>query len=887
MIKQDLLNTKKFKIFIENLPGLVFAHDKKGNIILVNKNVILRTGYSKEELLKMKIADIDKQSVERDDKKNIWDKLKDKKTKSFRSTHITKNGNKYPVEIHLNKITFNNDEIFLAIVFDITEKIKIEKKIKENEQRLNALFESAKDAIFLMKNGKFISCNTSAVKMFEYNNKYDILGLEPWQISPEKQSDGKKSKEKAKKLIEKINNEGNNLQFSWTHKTKNNKILECDISLNRVKIADEFYLQAIVRDITEKKQLEKAVKKKNEKLGEILSQIKIGVIIFEPDLTINWVNNHIYEMFAIKNPIGKKCYKIFELRETACPDCAVKKCFETGEIKVIESYNKALDRWFLSTAQPIAFSGSKTKRVMEAVTEITKFKKAEKEIIKAKQIAEKNEKQFKELFVNMEQGFALFETVYDNDNNPKDFKYILVNNAFEKLTGLNSEVIIGKTLNQTNSENKELWIKNFRRVISKNIPFHFENYSSKIDKYHDIVAYSPIENYVSVIFTDITQNKNYEKKLLIAKEKAEESNRLKTAFLHNISHEFRTPLNGILGFSDLLINSIKPNGKNQLYVKNLKNSCYRLLDIVTDTIEISQIQNNQLKINKEKFNLNKLIDTLTDKITSSVYTKNLNFIRKIDFKNLEILSDKDKIYRSLKHLLDNAIKFTHSGKIILEAKILKNKNVFFAVKDTGIGISEKLQKEVFKPFRQKETGNTRNYGGNGIGLSLVKSYIKLLGGKIQLESELNKGTCISFTLPTDYEYSEIVNKSNEKIQSVNFSNKKILIVEDEQLNTLYLDELLRETKAKIIHAQNGKDAINKFKENPDVSVVLMDIKMPIMDGYEATKEIKRIADIPVIAHTAYALSTDKDKINRTFFDDYVSKPIEKEELYKVLSKNIK
>jgi len=374
------------------------------------------------------------------------------------------------------------------------------------------------------------------------------------------------------------------------------------------------------------------------------------------------------------------------------------------------------------------------------------------------------------------------------------------------------------------------------------------------------------------------------KDLTLAKERAEESNQLKSAFLQNMSHEVRTPLNAITGFAQLMS---KPNQTPEKQIKFseiiLENS-EKLIGIITDVIEISQIQTFVTKPKITAFDVFEMIHEIEKKFKHKITEKKLELQIEINIPqpNYYIHSDKEKLQRILLHLIDNAIKFTTNGSVKLICEV-ENQSIKFTIIDTGIGISQEMQKLIFEPFRQVETEISRNVGGNGLGLSLAKAYIDLLNGSISLTSELNSGTTFYISIPT--------NKMNSQTNEIVSDTKKIpintiLIAEDEYSNYQYLLALLDETNLKILYAENGQQAVDVCRKNNSIDLILMDIKMPVMDGYTAAKLIKGFREnLPIIAQTAYALENEREKFIG-IFDDYITKPISAEILNQKIIKYI-
>ncbi len=373
--------------------------------------------------------------------------------------------------------------------------------------------------------------------------------------------------------------------------------------------------------------------------------------------------------------------------------------------------------------------------------------------------------------------------------------------------------------------------------------------------------------------------------LLIAKEKAEESDRLKTAFLANLSHEIRTPLNAIMGFSNLLSPDLESEDLNS-YISIINNSGKQLLNIINDIIDIAKIESNQINIsfhdcliNKqltEIYNTNKefLKETKSDNLKLSLYLDNKN-------DDFALITDSTRFAQIVSNLISNAIKFTEEGKIefgyYLDSKLANKDEVLFYVKDNGIGIPKDKQKLIFERFRQVDDSYNKRYGGTGLGLAITKSLVDSLGGRIWVESEKDKGSVFYFTLPgKTIHYSTDDYSQAETKPEVNWEKVTILIAEDEPSNYYVLEILLEETGSKILWAKDGNEAINMFKEYiDDIDIILMDIQMPNINGIEAAKAIKKLKKgIPVLAQTAYALDGDMEKFLDEGFDDYISKPID-------------
>ncbi|MCL3781498.1 response regulator [Prolixibacteraceae bacterium JC049] len=389
--------------------------------------------------------------------------------------------------------------------------------------------------------------------------------------------------------------------------------------------------------------------------------------------------------------------------------------------------------------------------------------------------------------------------------------------------------------------------------------------------------------------------KENEKELIKAKEKAEESNHLKTVFLQNMSHEIRTPMNAIIGFSDLLSNSTLSEEQKKQYLNIIQNNSHQLLAIVTDILTISAIETKQATVNLEKTEINAVLDELWTVFNNNKKYDNveLEIHKTLIDKEAQIFTDQTKLTQILSNLLGNALKFTPKGSIQFgyKRKVIENESVLeFFVKDTGIGIDESGQQLIFERFTQADDSIRRNFGGTGLGLSICKGFVEMLEGKIWLESELGKGTTFYFTIP----YKSAISEQEETEQSKPIPSQKtvktkleetiVLVAEDEEYNYLFIEEVLHQKGFNLIHARDGQETIDMFKANPNIGLILMDIKMPVMSGFQAAKIIKQMqADVPIVAQSAYALESEIKRYSEVF-DDYITKPISTKTLTQKVNK---
>jgi PAS domain S-box-containing protein len=482
-----------------------------------------------------------------------------------------------------------------------------------------------------------------------------------------------------------------------------------------------------------------------------------------------------------------------------------------------------------------------------------------------------------------------------------------INSEFTRLFGYLPDEIIGYSIDDkiTNSDIREEAGSLTQKAMIGNVSELETKRAHKDGHLIDVsIIVTPIKlqgQIVGVygIYRDITDRKKIEKNLILSKEKAEESDRLKSAFLSNMSHEIRTPMNAILGFSTLLSDPSITDEERQEFVRIIKERGNDLMRIMDDIIDIAKIEAGQVKIEIKECPVNNLL--------SAIYVT-LNEVRKKHLKthielklkqfspdkDFTILTDGNRLRQILTNLLENSLKFTDKGFIefgyTFRTDAALGPLIEFFVRDTGIGIAKEKHNMIFERFRQADDSNTRKYGGTGLGLTICKNLLQLLNGDIRLESDLGKGTTFYVTLPLTTTAAVDVPKPMPRElpeYSGILQDRTILIVEDEESNYFLLERILKRTNANVVWAKNGIDAISMANKG-NIDLILMDIRMPVMDGYEATGEIRKFNQtIPVIAQTAYALKGERERSLAAGCNGYISKPIDTRDFLDTVIKFIK
>ena len=757
---------------------------------------------------------------------------------------------------------------------DITER-----KVVENEKnRLFGIVESSVNEIYIFNvhTFSFEYMNQGALDKLGYTRK-EMEGFYPWHIAPSFNRDSLTAL--VKPLIE---GKENLVVFETYQKRKDLSLYPVEVRLQILPDTGEKLFFAISTDISERKKAAESLVRSEEKFRKLFADHAAVKLLLDPEtldiLDANYSAAKYYG-WTIDELSGMNIGEINIL-----PMEEIKSLIETVEsndrisfefrhrlkdgsirdVEVFSSYIQIDDKKFIHSI----------------IHDVTEKKEAQQRI---NVFIRSLEQSPVGVIITNQEGLIEY-------TNPKHFE--ITGYTYEEMKGYLPGILKSKHGNNTPGH---IW-----EIISSGKEWFGENEEVKKtgERYWENVAISPvlndygeIRNFI-IIKEDITVQKQLLKDLVEAKEGAEESDRLKSAFLANMSHEIRTPMNGILGFMELLR---EPGLNSELmdeYIEIVNASGQRLLGTINDIIDISKIESGGLELNESKVDVVIMLRGLGRFFEPEAVEKGLELILESNFpyERCIVLIDAHKTESVITNLLKNAIKFTDQGHIILGAN-LNGKSLEFYVKDTGRGIVAEKLARIFDRFMQAEISYSRAYEGSGLGLSISKAYVELMGGSISVESEPGKGSRFTFSIPIkeecpvdDYEIENIRNYSPEVLKS---SDHVLLIAEDDDINFLLLKKMFRNDNIMIIRAISGEDAVAKCTEYPEISLVLMDVKMPLMDGYTATRFIHETRPgLPVIALTAYALSEDRVKALENGCVDYLSKPVDRELLMEILSKYI-
>jgi PAS domain S-box-containing protein len=748
---------------------------------------------------------------------------------------------------------------------ELTSKVEELKALETNEKLM--IEESPDSIIYLDDNLKIVYINKQASMLLDYNSK-DISG-KPINILSNKYNIEEKFNEKCEDC--------NSIEFVAVKSDKSSFYCEMKMS-ELLNSKDEIYgYMAIIRDITALIQAKKELEDSENKYRTIIENSNDNIIITKNG-RIEYINASVEKTtnYNREDVIGTKFTNYIT---------------KTDRGKVLDFHNRRIngDESLPNIYETIIIDKFGKRINIEINNNVLELKGEKciisflRDITERKTNELKKEKSYQEK-LNYQQG-AMDLTLEGIAILDKDKKYNYINDSYVKINGFD---------NQKEFENKDWTMVYSDKEISKinkslngdsawigNIKGTHKNGSL----YDQGVSISILDDGgLIIVIRDITKFLDKGRQLKKAKEKAEEADNLKSAFLANMSHELRTPINSIQGFADIISDDKRNLSRKQIkkFTSTIKRRTEELVTLISDILDISRIEAGQVSITDSRFSLNSIIDDIEFIFKEKIKIKDKNVKIKshkiFSNDNDLIVTDQTRLKQIITNLIDNAVKFTENGEIEYGYTVKNNDILEFYVKDTGIGMNKKDLELIFQRFRQ--VTNDKTYGGTGLGLTISKSLVELMGGKIWVQSEIGKGTIFFFTIPSKSTikqsyFKNLENQEKKNILNINWSNKTILFVEDDEDNINLMKVFLKPTKVKLIVCKDGLSAEQKFIIHKDkIDLILMDIRLPKQDGLVTTKNIKKIKEsVPIIAQTAYAMKGDEEKMKFYGCDDYITKPI--------------
>ena len=803
-----------------------------------------------------------------------------------------------------------------GIFEDVTEFKLTADQLQESSRRLKFQFDNTPLAHIIWDvDCRITEWNASAERIFGFTAEEAIGKLATDLIVPENLED------EIKGVQDKILNDNGGNRNTNKNITKSGELIICDWYNVNIKNADGQIIgvASLAEDITSRIRAQEILEESEHKYRSIFERSVDGVLIIENEKVID-ANSAILNLLRTdKENLLKKGVCAFSNQTQRKGQTALSKGLK--KINITKKFGSSRFRWLCRRQDGTEFPAEITltkiessyenlrlQAVIRDISDRVKREQMEKVVFNISKAAH-SISDIKEFgtFVKRELGKILdsrnlFFGLYNKkkarisipiflgsqDDNIMEFSaersisgYVIRTNKPLFLTRSGIEKRIKAGTFDLIGTLPELWMGVPLRIRNEVIG------AIVMQSYDNPYAYVPkdisILEFVSDQISRIIARKNDEQKLMNALEKAQESDRLKSSFLANMSHEIRTPMNGIIGFSELFLNDNISEEQRKKYAQIVAKSSKQLLSIVNDILDLSKIEAGAFQLSESKENLNKILNDIYSFSENTAKEKgltlNLNCGLPEDKANVEI--DGTKIQQVFTNLISNSFKFTEEGSVEI-GYTLENNYLKFYVSDTGIGIARELQEKVFERFIQEEQTKLTQVKGTGLGLSICKKIIELFNGEIWLTSN-SQGTTVYFTIP--YKQVTEAMSSRKDTPIVNFPKEEmkevtILVAEDEEFNMFYINELFANTNYRLIEAANGVEAVELARKNEGIDLILMDIKMPRLNGKEAMRQIKLFnSEVPIIALTAFAMESDKKDALDSGFDSFLTKPIDKDALF--------
>jgi len=876
---------ERFRLIIENMPVLLNAFDEKGNFIVWNKACEKSTGYLANEIIGNPMA-FELLYPDKEYRAKVWDSSLMLKGKNNTFDLVTKTGEVRTIEWFdiYHQLAIPGWSSW-GLGLDITDRNKAEVTLDNERILLRTLIDNIPDAIYT----KDLASRKTLVNLAELHlshakSEEDVLGKDDFELYP------KELAEKFVSVDQLVIQSGkpalNVEEYTPGENGEKRWILSSKAPLRDME-GHIIGLIGISRDISDRRKTEDSLRESEEKYRLIFENSPLGLLSFDEHGVIIACNNIFAQI------IGSSAEKLIGLNMLNLPDkkmvSSIQKALD-GSMGIFEglyhSFTAVKASFGRALFAPMDIGDGLNRGGVGIIEDISDRKRIEDALLLS-------EEKYRTIFENVQDVF------YQTD---LEGIIIDISPSIKHFSEFKRDELLGTNVDNLyyDPHAREDLLNTIRKSGElRDYELKFKTKSGKV-MYVSVNARMICDdegrpNHIDGALRDITERKISEQELTIAKEQAEKSDYLKSAFLANMSHEIRTPMNGILGFAGLLKEPNLSGEEQQEYIQIIEKSGARMLNIINDIMNISKVESGQMEVTLSKTNINEQIDYIYTFFKPEVESKGMQiFVKKsLAYNEAIIESDREKIYAILTNLVKNAIKFTHTGFIefgyrycIRETSQNSSEGELeFFVKDTGIGIRDEQKGIIFERFRQGSESLSRNYEGAGLGLSISKAFVEMLGGRIWVESKEGDGAIFYFTIPYFVEQKEqkIVNNiiSGEDLLpqvSPQYLGLKVLIAEDDPGSEMLITRTIKGLSKEILKAVKGTEAVEMCRSNPDIDLILMDIKMPEMDGYEATRRIRQFnKKVIIFAQTAYALSGDREKAIEAGCNDYISKPIQKDQ----------
>ncbi|MCK9292324.1 MAG: PAS domain S-box protein [Bacteroidales bacterium] len=838
----------RFRSFIDQSNHGSVLIDEQGQIVIWSKAMTQITGVTATEVSRKYIWEVlsdmlpeskqDLTKLQNKLKQNILDFYSGKN--SYFAGHtierqiVNANGESVIVSTMYFPVHYKDKTILGAIISDITKQKRMELALRESEEYIRTLYYDSPVTVLVIDSDDYtiFDMNNAALQFFGYTSREEILNSSVFNLMPQK----KEIKIQFKNHIQRIEHDPI-VSFESEFLRSNGELCIAKVHSMNLSLKNKNLTQCTLIDITQRSKLENELLANNEQL-RLVTHLSMRFINLPADLIETEINNTMAQIGTFTRV--DRVY-IFDYH---WQDGYMQNTFEwcatdiTPQIENLQHLlNAEFPDWVAAhkTGQMTYYPSIAALPQTDSLR-LTLEAQSVKSLITIPLMMDGNNCL----------GFVGLDSVKE-ERAFNDFTISLLQIFAELLTNLKIKQNVSELLEKNRTileEQNEQLIRQNEEINKKNIELDHQ------------------------------------------REKAEKSDQLKTAFLNNVSHEIRTPLNGIIGFSQFLNEDDLSQEDREEFVSALNISVNRLTDTINNIMDTSLIMSGNLNIYFEPVQLQLLAEEIYFRFNPDAVAKELDFDYSVEGSDVEFVTDYSMLKKILNELVLNAIKYTSVGKIAFSMHY-DHQQLQIWVEDTGKGISDSAFSRIFNPFEQEDVSSTRQFEGSGLGLAIVKGFVDLLNGTIQISSQADIGTMIMLTIPNQVKTQEENMIKEKEKKETTIAKSTILVVEDEELNVMYVKRIFKQDNFNLLFARNGELAVEIVDQTPAIDLILMDIKMPVMDGLEATRLIKESKpDIPVIAVTAYATSDDRHAALSAGCDDYISKPFVAKDLMEIVRKFI-